>query len=294
MLLEWLKALLYGIVEGVTEWLPISSTGHLILLSEWVPFRFPGNEAFADAFREMFDVIIQLGAILAVAVLYRERLFPVRRRNSPEERRRALRLWEKVLFACLPAAFVGVIGDALLERFTGRDLDGWIYNAWVVSLALIVYGVAFLIIERCNKKRVPAFSNAGEIPWRTAFLIGCFQVLALVPGTSRSGSTVLGGLLLGVSRGAAAEFSFFLALPVMAGAGCVKAVGFLGFLRESGVVVPPGAWVVLAVGCAVSFLVSMVSIRFLTGFVRKHSFAAFGVYRILLGCAVLFHVWEVS
>ncbi len=286
MILEFLKALLYGIVEGITEWLPVSSTGHLILLSEWLPFGFSDDAAFLQSFWEMFEVVIQLGAILAVVMLFWNRLNPFGKGRTADEKKQICRLWGKVLLACLPAAVIGLFGDRLLEMRTGKDLDGWCYNASVVAAMLILYGIAFIAVERAHRGKPPRIGRTEEISCRAAFLIGLFQVLSLIPGTSRSGSTVLGAILLGVSRTAAAEFSFFLAVPVMAGASGVK---LLGFLQKSGGNIPASAWVILAIGCLSSFFVSVAAIRFLTDFVKKHSFAAFGVYRILLGAAVLLY-----
>ena len=288
-ILEWLKAVLYGIVEGITEWLPVSSTGHLILLSEWLPFSFTDNTELLREFWEMFEVVIQLGAILAVVVIFWRRLIPFGKRKTDAEKRDTWRLWGKVLIASVPAAVVGLLGDKLLEKLTGRDIDGWLYNGLVVAVALIVYGVAFIVVERMHKGTLPRVDSVHDITPRTALFIGLFQVLSLIPGTSRSGSTILGSILLGVSRTAAAEFSFFMAIPVMFGASGVKALGFAKYLHASDVSVPSSAWLILAIGCVVSFTVSLIAIKFLTDFVKKHSFAPFGVYRIILGAAVL--VW---
>jgi undecaprenyl-diphosphatase len=263
-----LKAILYGILEGVTEWLPVSSTGHLILLSGFLRLDV------SDAFFELFEVVIQLGAILAVAVLFWGKLNPVSRAKSERERRAAWVLWGKVLLAVLPSAFLGLLLDDYL--------DAHFYNAPVVAGALIIYGVIFLFLER-KKRTAPRTDSADLISWRTALGIGCFQVLSLIPGTSRSGATILGGILLGLSRASAAEFSFFLGIPTMAGAGALKAVKF--FL--SGEVLSGREILILAVATLTAFLVSLAVIRFLLDFVRRHSFAAFGVYRILLGAAVL-------
>lgn len=288
---EWLKAVLYGMVEGITEWLPVSSTGHLILFAQRLPFRFSQNPAFLEAYWELFEVVIQLGAVLAVVVLFFGRLFPFGKSNSRGEKQNALRLWGKVLLASVPAAVVGVFGDRLLEKMTGKDLDGWFYHAPVVAAMLILYGVAFLFLEGFRKRRNPKIETTGELSPRTAFCIGLFQVLSLIPGTSRSGSTILGALLLGVSRSAAAEFSFFLAVPVMLGAGGVKTVGFFEKMGEMGIAMPPQGWLLLLIGTLVSFLVSLLVIRLLTDFVKKHTLILFGVYRILLGAVVLIRYW---
>ena len=284
---ELLKAILYGIVEGITEWLPISSTGHLILLEDWLPFAFVGAPAFLDEFWEMFGVVIQLGAILAVVVLYWSRLVPFGKGKTKEQKSTTWRLWGRVLIASVPAAFVGIVLDKVLEKATGKDIDGWFYNSVVVALALIVYGIAFIVIEKKNAQKTPNVLQIEEISVKNALAIGAFQALSIIPGTSRSGSTILGSMLVGISRTAAAEFSFFMAIPVMVGASGIKALGFLSYIGESGVSVPAMAWVVLLVGCLVSFAVSMAAIRFLMDFVKKHSFAPFGIYRIALGILVL-------
>ena len=284
---ELLKAILYGIVEGITEWLPISSTGHLILLEDWLPFGFTADPTFLDEFWEMFGVVIQLGAILAVVVLYWSRLVPFGKGKTETEKRATWRLWGRVLIASLPAAFVGIVLDKVLEKLTSKDIDGWFYNAVVVAAALIVYGIAFIVIEHKNKQKTPHVLQIEDISIKNALAIGAFQALSIIPGTSRSGSTILGSMLVGISRTAAAEFSFFMAIPVMVGASGIKALGFLSYVSESAVSIPAMAWVTLLVGCAVSFGVSMAAIRFLMDFVKKHSFAPFGVYRIALGILVL-------
>ena len=284
---EVLKAILYGIVEGITEWLPISSTGHLILVEDWLPFAFTKDPTFAAEFWEMFQVVIQLGAILAVVVLFWEKLWPFSKQKSNEQKCSTWRLWLRVLVASLPAAFAGIVIDEILEALTSKDIDGWLYNSTVVAVALIVYGVAFVLIEHVNKNKTARVGSLEELSFRTALCIGAFQALSIVPGTSRSGSTILGSMLMGVSRTTAAEFSFFMAIPVMVGASGIKALGFLSYVSEASVSVPAMAWVTLAVGCIVSFAVSMLAIRFLMDFVKKHSFAPFGVYRIVLGVIVL-------
>ncbi len=289
IVVEFLKALLYGIVEGITEWLPVSSTGHLILLGEWLPFRFSEDATLLAEFSEMFDVVIQLGAILAVVVLFRRKLWPFYRGVAESARKETWTLWFKIAVAALPAAVVGVLGDKLLEEVTGKSIDGWLYNAQVVAVALIVYGVAFLLIERLKRPDGLRTETTAAITFRQAFLIGLFQVLALVPGTSRSGSTILGAMLLGLSRPAAAEFTFVLAIPVMVGAGGIKALGFLSYVAESGVAVPAVAWGALAIAFVASFAVSLMAIRFLMDFVKRHSFIPFGIYRILLGVFVLLY-----
>ena len=270
-MIEILKSILFGIVEGVTEWLPISSTGHLILLNELVQLNV------SEEFRSMFDVVIQLGAILAVVVLFFHKLNPFARDKSPEQRAGTWKLWGLVVLSILPSGVVGVLFDDWM--------DAKLHNAWVVSLALIVYGVAFILVERRNRDLKARVASVWDVDLRTALAIGVFQCLSLVPGTSRSGSTILGGILLGVSRGAAAEFSFFMAIPTMLGASAIKLLKF--FL--SGVGFAGGEAAILLVGCLVSFLVSVLVIRGLMEYVRKHSFSAFGVYRIVLGAAVLLY-----
>ena len=290
LLIECLKAILYGIVEGITEWLPVSSTGHLILLEDWLPFAFTKDPTFLAEFWEMFEVVIQLGAILAVVILFWHKLWPFGKGKTPQERKATFGLWGKVLIASVPAAFVGIVLDKVLEMLTQKDIDGWLYNSVVVAVALIVYGIAFLFIEKLHKGSMPLVNGVEEISCKTALLIGAFQALSIVPGTSRSGSTILGSMLLGLSRTTGAEFSFFMAIPAMVGASGIKALGFGKWILENDVSVPVEAWIVLALGCLVSFAVSMVAIRFLMDFVKKHSFAPFGVYRIILGVVVL-AVW---
>ena len=287
---EILKAIILGIVEGVTEWLPVSSTGHLIILDEFLKLKVGLDDAvFRAEFLEMFNVVIQLGAILAVVVLFFDKLNPISKSKSAQEKKQTLGLWLRVLVASLPAAFVGLLLDKLLEKLSGKDIDGWLYNSFVVAAALIIYGVLFIIIERFNKKREAKINSLSDISLLSALLIGVFQMLAIIPGTSRSGSTILGSMLIGVSRPVAAEFSFFMAIPAMLGASFIKLLGFFEYTSEAAVAVPFDAWVVLAVGCIVAFAVSMLAIKFLMEFVRRHSFAPFGVYRIALGALVLLY-----
>ena len=269
--MELLKAVLFGIVEGVTEWLPISSTGHLILLNEFITLNV------SDAFRSMFDVVIQLGAILAVIVLFFHKLNPFSPRKTEGEKKQTWQLWFKVIAAIIPSGIVGVLFDDWMEAH--------FHNAAVVSIALIVYGVAFILVERRNARRVggKTVEDVYAIDYKTALLIGCFQCLSLIPGTSRSGSTILGAILIGVGRSAGAEFSFFMAIPTMLGASAIKGLKFL----LSGVAATGTEIGVLIVGCVVSFVVSLLVIRGLMEYVRRHSFSAFGVYRIILGVVVL-------
>lgn len=286
---ELLKAILYGIVEGITEWLPVSSTGHLILLGEWLPFSFTDNARLMAEFSEMFDVVIQLGAILAVIIMFWRKLCPFGKQKTAQEKRSTWRLWLRVVIASVPAALVGIVLDKVLEKLTSKDIDGWLYNAYVVAAALIVYGVAFIVIEKIHAKKnvTPAVNSVEDISCKKAFAVGMFQALSIVPGTSRSGSTILGSMMLGLSRTAAAEFSFFMAIPAMVGASGIKALGFVKYISEASVSVPLEAWLILAVASIVSFAVSMAAIKFLMDFVKRHSFASFGVYRIILGAMVL-------
>ena len=270
-IIEILKAILFGIVEGVTEWLPISSTGHLILLNEFIHLQV------SEEFQSMFDVVIQLGAILAVIVLFFHKLNPFAfKTKTKEERKQTWSLWFKVIAAIIPSGIVGVLFDDWM--------DTHLHNGIVVSVALIVYGVAFILVERQNAaKYQKVIADVHAIDYKTAILIGVFQCLSLVPGTSRSGSTILGAILLGVGRGAGAEFSFFMAIPTMLGASAIKGLKFL----LSGATAGMTEIMVLVVGCVVSFVVSLLVIRGLMEYVRKHSFSAFGVYRIVLGILVL-------
>ena len=288
---EILKAIIFGVVEGITEWLPVSSTGHLILLDEFLKLNVAQDlgVTFAEEYMSMFEVVIQLGAILAVVVMFFGKLNPFAPSKSAAEKKATWSLWFKVCVASIPAALVGIVGDKLLEKATGKDIDGWIYNAVTVASALILYGVLFIVIERVQKGKSSAVESVDGISYKQAMLIGCFQTLSIVPGTSRSGSTILGARMLGVSRAAAAEFSFFLGIPAMVGASLIKGYGFFDYVGESGVSVPALAWIVLAVASVVAFGVSMIAIKFLMDFVKKHSFAPFGVYRIVLGALVLLY-----
>ena len=271
IIIEILKAILFGIVEGITEWLPVSSTGHMILLDEFVKLQV------SEAFYEMFQVVIQLGAILAVILLFFHKLNPFSPRKDQVQRKNTWQLWFKVVVAVLPSAVIGLLLDDWMDEH--------LYKYWVVAIALIVYGVAFIFMEKLNKTRNMQVPAVYDIDYRTAILIGCFQCLSLIPGTSRSGSTILGAIILGVARPAGAEFSFFLAIPTMLGASALK---LLKFLMEG--VGATGLEIgVLLVGCVVSFIVSLLVIKALMEYVRKHSFASFGVYRIILGAAVLLY-----
>ena len=269
-MIELLKAVLFGIVEGITEWLPISSTGHLILLNEFVTLNV------SEEFGSMFDVVIQLGAILAVIVLFFHKLNPFAPSKSSDQKKQTWDLWFKVVAAIIPSGVVGVLLDDWM--------DAHLHNGIVVSIALIVYGVAFILVERKNQgKHLKRITDVHDIDYKTAILIGVFQCLSLIPGTSRSGSTILGAILIGVGRSAGAEFSFFMAIPTMLGASAIKGLKFV----LSGVTATGTEIGVLVVGSVVSFVVSLLVIKGLMEYVRKHSFAAFGVYRIVLGAAVL-------
>ena len=266
---EILKAVLFGIVEGITEWLPVSSTGHLILLNEFI------NLKVSPQFQSMFDVVIQLGAILAVIVIFFEKLNPFSPKKSPAKKKATWELWFKVCLAILPSGIVGVLFDDWM--------DAHLHHGIPVAIALIVYGIAFILVEKRNEGIKPRIGKVWHIDYKTALLIGCFQCLSLVPGTSRSGSTILGAILLGVGRSAGSEFSFFMAIPTMLGASAIKLLKFL----LSGAAFGFGEFVLLLIGTAVSFIVSMIAIRALMNYVRKHSFSAFGYYRIVLGAVVL-------
>lgn len=266
--IEILKAVFLGIVEGITEWLPISSTGHMLLVDEFITLDA------SDAFKEMFFVVIQLGAILAVLLLFWNKMFPFqfKDKSSPVIKKDTFSMWMKVVVACIPGAVVTLLFDDYIEAHFHTPL--------VIAAALIVYGIAFILIEDWNKKRTPAVKRLGDITYKTAFIIGLFQVLSIIPGTSRSGSTIVGALLIGVSRVAAAEFTFFLAVPVMFGLSAIKILKF-GFSFTG------AELVILAVGTAVAFLVSVLVIKFLMGYIKKHDFKVFGWYRIILGIIVI-------
>ena len=267
--IELLKAVLFGIVEGITEWLPVSSTGHIILLDQFVKLNV------SESFMELFEVVIQLGAILAVLILFFHKLNPFSPKKDVPEKKNTWQLWLKVVVAVLPSAVIGLLLDDWM--------DAHLYRYEVVAAMLILYGVAFLFVEKLNKKRPARLESVYDIDYRTALLIGAFQCLSLIPGTSRSGATILGAILLGVGRGAGAEFSFFLAIPTMLGASGLKAVKFV----LDGGTATSSELLLLLTGCAVSFLVSLLVIKGLMEYVRRHSFSLFGVYRIILGLVVL-------
>lgn len=293
--LDWLKIIFLGIVEGVTEWLPISSTGHLILVDAL--WKTENHPVLTDTFMNMFEVVIQFGAIIAVIVLFWQKLWPFHTKSKRKKRswfREAsdnrvvcgiqrfcdnhcymdkIVMWLKIAISCLPAILVGLPLDDWMEEH--------LYNPPVVAAMLILYGVAFILVEKRNQSRTPRIRTMNDFRWTDALLIGVFQVLALIPGTSRSGATILGGILIGASRGLAAEYTFFLAVPVMFGASLLKIVKFGAFSGVQGIV--------LLLGMVVAFAVSLIAIKFLMSYIKKHSFAAFGYYRIALGLLVLLY-----
>ncbi len=268
-IVEILKVIVLGIVEGFTEWMPISSTGHMILVDEIIRLNQP------DAFKDMFLVVIQLGAILAVAVMYFHKLNPFSPTKSSRQKQATWALWIKIVIACIPAAVFGLLLDDWMEAH--------LYNAYVVAATLIIYGVLFIVLENSSITANPSITKVGHISAKTALFIGLFQLLSLIPGTSRSGSTILGAMVLGCSRGAAAEFSFFLGIPVMFGASFLKLVKF--FIKGNVLTGPQIFYTIL--GMLVAFGVSVYSIQFLMGYVRRHDFKFFGYYRIILGIVVL-------
>ena len=269
---EILKVILLGVVEGITEWLPISSTGHMILVDEFVKLNV------SEAFREMFFVVIQLGAIFAVIVLYWSKLFPFKKQKIADAKarivldRETMLMWLKVIIAVLPAALIGIPFD--------DQIDAMFYNYQTVAVTLILYGVLFIVIETRNRGKLPRINSIENITYGSALIIGIFQVLSLIPGTSRSGATIVGAILIGVSRTVAAEFTFFLAIPVMLGASLLKLVKF-------GLVFTQAEAVIMAVGMVTAFVVSILAIKFLMGYIKKHDFKVFGYYRIILGIAVV-------
>lgn len=266
LFIELLKAALLGVVEGITEWLPISSTGHMILVEEFIQL------SATDAFKEMFFVVIQLGAILAVVLIYFHKLNPIAPSKTRQEKKDTMSIWYKVIVGVLPAAVLGFIFDDWLNDH--------LYNYMTVAIMLIVYGILFIVIERRNKNHRPRINGFNDLTYRTAFLIGMFQVLSLIPGTSRSGATILGGILLGSSRFIAAEYSFFLSIPIMFGASLLKLVKF-GFAFTG------MELAILATGMIVAFVVSVIAIKFLMGYIKNNDFQAFGWYRIVLGVLVI-------
>mgnify|MGYP000531561162 FL=1 len=275
-MLEFLKAILFGIVEGITEWLPISSTGHMILLDEFI------NLNVSEEFYKLFEVVIQLGAILAVVIIYFKTIFPWGFNKTKEETKDTLNLWGKILVACIPAAVIGILFDDWL--------DAHLYNAVVVSLTLIIYGIVFIVMES-KKIGSQKTKKLNDITYKQALGVGAFQLLSLIPGTSRSGSTIIGGLAIGLERSVAAEFTFFLAIPVMAGASLLKLVKYI---LKVGLVFKTSELIILGIGCLVAFIVSILVIKFLMNYIRKHDFKVFGYYRIILGIIVLLYFFLIK
>ncbi len=266
--IEIVKTIIIGIVEGITEWLPISSTGHMILVDEWIHLNV------SDSFREMFLVVIQLGAILAVVVLFFNKLNPLSFKKSKEEKLKIMNIWLKVLIGVLPAAIIGLLFDDLINKL--------FYNYIVVASMLVIYGILFIIIENKNKNKSPVITSFDELSYKTAFFIGMFQVLSLIPGTSRSGATILGAVILGTSRYIAAEFSFFLSIPIMFGASLLKIYKF-GFTFTNSEIIT------LIIGMTTAFTVSIITINLFINYIKKHNFKIFGWYRICLGIIVIIY-----
>ena len=276
MLTDLFTAIIYGIVEGVCEWLPISSTGHLILLEELISLDISPNSELNLQFRSMFDVVIQLGAILAVIILYFNKLNPFKRENLP--------LWSRLIIATLPLAFIGFGADLLCESLLGKDLDALLFVPQTVAAALIIYGIFFILVELLGNKAQNGYSPVTK---RSALAIGFFQALAIIPGTSRSGATILGARILGLNKQSATEFSFFAAVPAILGASALKIFEFTEFLCVSDATLTANAYVLLFAAFLVALLVSLIAIKLLLGFIRNHSFIPFGIYRIILGITVL-------
>lgn len=271
--IEILKVIFLGIVEGITEWLPVSSTGHMILVDEFIKLNM------TPEFMEMFFVVIQLGAIMAVVCLFWDKLFPFEFKGGFKVKNDTMNLWFKIVVACLPAAVVGLLFDDVIDEY--------LFNPLTVALMLIIYGVLFIVVENRNKGRRPVINDLTQITYKFAFMVGVFQLLALVPGTSRSGATIVGAILIGASRYVASEFTFFLAIPVMLGASLLKILKF-GFVFTS------AEAIILGTGTLVAFFVSILAIKFLMGYIKKHDFKVFGWYRIVLGIIVLAYFWFIA
>ena len=267
-----LKAILFGIIEGITEWLPISSTGHMILLNDLVKLEV------SSEFYSLFEVVIQLGAVLSVVIIYFKTIFPWGFGKNKKDTKNTFNLWGKILVACLPAAIIGLLFDDLLDKY--------LYNSIVVSLMLIIYGILFIIIESKHHNKDSRVNDLKEISYKDALLVGIFQLLALIPGTSRSGATIIGGLLIGLKRSVVAEFTFFLAIPVMAGASLLK---ILKYIVKVGLSFTSIELMTLLVGSLIAFIVSIIVIKFLMNYIRRHDFKVFGYYRIILGIIVLLY-----
>ena len=271
--IEILKVIFLGIVEGITEWLPVSSTGHMILVDEFIKLNM------TPEFMEMFFVVIQLGAIMAVVCLFWDKLFPFEFKGGFKVKNDTMNLWFKIVVACLPAAVIGLLFDDVIDEY--------LFNPLTVALMLIIYGVLFIVVENRNKGRRPVINDLTQITYKFAFMVGVFQLLALVPGTSRSGATIVGAILIGASRYVASEFTFFLAIPVMLGASLLKILKF-GFVFTS------AEAIILGTGTLVAFFVSILAIKFLMGYIKKHDFKVFGWYRIILGIIVLAYFWFIA
>ncbi len=271
--IEILKVIFLGIVEGITEWLPVSSTGHMILVDEFIKLNM------TPEFMEMFFVVIQLGAIMAVVCLFWDKLFPLEFKGGFKGKNDTMNLWFKIVVACLPAAVIGLLFDDVIDEY--------LFNPLTVALMLIIYGVLFIVVENRNKGRRPVINDLTQITYKFAFMVGVFQLLALVPGTSRSGATIVGAILIGASRYVASEFTFFLAIPVMLGASLLKILKF-GFVFTS------AEAIILGTGTLVAFFVSILAIKFLMGYIKKHDFKVFGWYRIVLGIIVLAYFWFIA
>lgn len=285
MIWEFIKSIILGIVEGITEWLPVSSTGHLILVNEFLQLNVSNDADVNESFINMFNVVIQLGAIMAVVLIFRKKLFPFGKKDNSHPWKKEgfgayvkadiMQMWFKVIAACLPAAVIGVLFDDVFEAL--------FYRPWVIAIALIVFGIAFIIIENRNKNKSAKVNTINELTYQAALIIGLFQLIAAIfPGTSRSGATILGALLIGISRTVAAEFTFYLAVPVMFGASLLKIVKYDGGFTGSQIGI-------LLIGMIVAFLVSVVVIKFLMDYIKKHDFKVFGWYRIILGILVLIY-----
>ena len=267
-----LKAILFGIIEGITEWLPISSTGHMIILNDLVKLEV------SSEFYSLFEVVIQLGAVLSVVIIYFKTIFPWGFGKNKKDTKNTFNLWGKILIACVPAAIIGLLFDDLLDKY--------LYNSIVVSLMLIIYGILFIIIESKHHNKDTRVNDLKEITYKDALLVGIFQLLALIPGTSRSGATIIGGLLIGLKRSVIAEFTFFLAIPVMAGASLLK---ILKYIIKVGLSFTGIELMTLLVGSLVAFIISIIVIKFLMNYIRRHDFKVFGYYRIILGIIVFMY-----
>lgn len=278
--IEIFKTIIIGIIEGITEWLPVSSTGHILIAENIMHYNMQPD------FKNLFEVVIQLGAILAVVVLYFHKLNPFAPSKPRQEKIKTIRLWMKVIIACLPAAIIGLLADDWLEEnvFTPK------VSPYVIASTLIIYGILFIVVENYNKNKKSVYRDINKLPFKTAFGIGIAQVLSIIPGTSRSGSTILGGILLGTSRNVAAEFTFFLAIPVMFGASLLKIVKyFMEGLAPSGFEITE-----LVIGMVVSFIISVISIKFLLNYIKRNDFKAFGIYRIIAGVIILVYALTIG